>query len=437
MIQRMKKTLGILLAASIGMQVLCSMPVFAEEQIEEVDAGAEELVSDAWIGVEASLMDDTILLQADPEQASGFYLNLSTIALTYYAELSVGNELEATALWKDTLDYDKDGWVTIADATALLTISAEVAVGNITVELPIQATTTTPVTTDSSETGTTTTVVSAETTIPVSVPTETTPTSLETTVPVVTTPAPVSQTTTERTTTTVTTTTVPAVTTTAATTTTGVTLPSDVVARGIDVSMYQSYVNWDKVKKEGNVDFAIIRAGYGKYASQEDPYFDINMQNARAAGIDCGAYWFSYALTPEDAVLEAKAFLSVIKGYQFEYPVVFDMEYEKQAKLSREQASAIAEAFCSTMEKEGYYVSVYSYVSFLNDMFTDTVFEKYDVWAAHFNVSKPSFTRSYYGMWQYSSTSRVPGIDGNVDADYAYRDFPYLMKQFSLNGYTQ
>ena len=143
------------------------------------------------------------------------------------------------------------------------------------------------------------------------------------------------------------------------------------VARGIDVSMYQSYVNWDKVKKEGNVDFAIIRAGYGKYASQEDPYFDINMQNARAAGIDCGAYWFSYALTPEDAVLEAKAFLSVIKGYQFEYPVVFDMEYEKQAKLSREQASAIAEAFCSTMEKEGYYVSVYSYVSFLNDMFTD------------------------------------------------------------------
>ncbi len=437
MIQRMKKTLGILLAASIGMQVLCSMPVFAEEQIEEVDAGAEELVSDAWIGVEASLMDDTILLQADPEQASGFYLNLSTIALTYYAELSVGNELEATALWKDTLDYDKDGWVTIADATALLTISAEVAVGNITVELPIQATTTTPVTTDSSETETTTTSVPAETTIPVSVPTETTPTSLETTVPVVTTPAPVSQTTTERTTTTVTTTTVPAVTTTAATTTTGVTLPSDVVARGIDVSMYQSYVNWDKVKKEGNVDFAIIRAGYGKYASQEDPYFDINMQNARAAGIDCGAYWFSYALTPEDAVLEAKAFLSVIKGYQFEYPVVFDMEYEKQAKLSREQASAIAEAFCSTMEKEGYYVSVYSYVSFLNDMFTDTVFEKYDVWAAHFNVSKPSFTRSYYGMWQYSSTSRVPGIDGNVDADYAYRDFPYLMKQFSLNGYTQ
>jgi len=436
-IQRMKKTLGILLAASIGMQVLCSMPVFAEEQIEEVDAGAEELVSDAWIGVEASLMDDTILLQADPEQASGFYLNLSTIALTYYAELSVGNELEATALWKDTLDHDKDGWVTIADATALLTISAEVAVGNITVELPIQATTTTPVTTDSSETETTTTSVPAETTIPVSVPTETTPTSLETTVPVVTTPAPVSQTTTERTTTTVTTTTVPAVTTTAATTTTGVTLPSDVVARGIDVSMYQSYVNWDKVKKEGNVDFAIIRAGYGKYASQEDPYFDINMQNARAAGIDCGAYWFSYALTPEDAVLEAKAFLSVIKGYQFEYPVVFDMEYEKQAKLSREQASAIAEAFCSTMEKEGYYVSVYSYVSFLNDMFTDTVFEKYDVWAAHFNVSKPSFTRSYYGMWQYSSTSRVPGIDGNVDADYAYRDFPYLMKQFSLNGYTQ
>lgn len=437
MIQRMKKTLGILLAASIGMQVLCSMPVFAEEQIEEVDAGAEELVSDAWIGVEASLMDDTILLQADPEQASGFYLNLSTIALTYYAELSVGNELEATALWKDTLDYDKDGWVTIADATALLTISAEVAVGNITVELPIQATTTTPVTTDSSETETTTTSVPAETTIPVSVPTETTPTSLETTVPVVTTPAPVSQTTTERTTTTVTTTTVPVVTTTAATTTTGVTLPSDVVARGIDVSMYQSYVNWDKVKKEGNVDFAIIRAGYGKYASQEDPYFDINMQNARAAGIDCGAYWFSYALTPEDAVLEAKAFLSVIKGYQFEYPVVFDMEYEKQAKLSREQASAIAEAFCSTMEKEGYYVSVYSYVSFLNDMFTDTIFEKYDVWAAHFNVSKPSFTRSYYGMWQYSSTSRVPGIDGNVDADYAYRDFPYLMKQFSLNGYTQ
>lgn len=138
-----------------------------------------------------------------------------------------------------------------------------------------------------------------------------------------------------------------------------------------------------------------MRAGYGKYVSQKDKYFDQNMQNAKAAGLPCGAYWFSYALTPEDAIKEADAFYEVIKNYQFEYPVSFDMETESQSKLSKEQVTAIIDAFCGRMESYGYYTTLYSYASFLNYKVGESIFDKYDIWVAHYNTSKPAFNRHY------------------------------------------
>lgn len=219
----------------------------------------------------------------------------------------------------------------------------------------------------------------------------------------------------------------------AATTTSATTTVKKAVYDGIDVSKYQLDVDWTKVKKNGK-DFAIIRAGYGKYASQEDPYFAQNMKNAKAAGLSCGAYWFSYADSVASAKQEAEVFASVIEGYQFDYPLVFDIEAEVHAKMTKEQVSAIIEAFCDTMESKGYFVTVYSYASFLNSKVYDSVLEKYDVWVAHFNVDSPSYTKSY-GMWQYSSTGSVSGIKGDVDMDYSYRNYPAIIKNAHLNGF--
>ncbi|MGN0584197.1 MAG: glycoside hydrolase family 25 protein [Ruminococcus sp.] len=224
--------------------------------------------------------------------------------------------------------------------------------------------------------------------------------------------------------------------TTSATTTTTVTttvITRPPVASGIDVSVYQGKVDWKTVKESG-VEFAIIRAGYGKHINQKDKYFDINMENAKAAGIDCGAYWFSYATTPEDALKEADVFYEVIKDYKFEYPIFFDYETNAQYALEPEESSAIIHAFCDRMESYGYYVSLCSYVNFFNTRIEPEIFDCFDTWIAHYNVQVPSYNRNY-GIWQYSCTGKIPGIDADVDLNYAYYNYPNIMIKNNLNGF--
>ena len=205
------------------------------------------------------------------------------------------------------------------------------------------------------------------------------------------------------------------------------------IANGIDVSEWQKSIDWNKVKADG-VDYAIIRAGYGKLLSQKDVYFDQNMKAAEEAGLGRGVYWYSYATTPAAAKQEAETCLEVIKGYKLEYPVYFDVEDAVIAKLSTAEVTAITDAFCSVLEKEGYFVGITSYTNFLNTKLDSSLFKKYTVWVAHYNVNRPSFNKGY-GMWQYTSTGSVNGINGNVDRDYLYTDYPSIIKDVHLNGY--
>ncbi|MDE5583852.1 MAG: glycoside hydrolase family 25 protein [Ruminococcus sp.] len=220
----------------------------------------------------------------------------------------------------------------------------------------------------------------------------------------------------------------------AITTTTASGSESSFKERGIDVSQWQGNIDWSAVKSSGSVDYAIIRAGYGRFATQKDTYFDYNMQQAKANDIKCGAYWYSYATTAEDAVKEAKAFCEVIDGYQFEYPVYFDIEDTVHTNLTKSQLDDITEAFCSYMEEQGYCCGITSYTNFLNQKISSSVLQKYAVWVAHYNVNKPGYN-GYYGMWQYSCTGTVNGINGSVDLDYAYVNYPLLMPILNKNGY--
>ena len=239
--------------------------------------------------------------------------------------------------------------------------------------------------------------------------------------------------TTKATTTTAKTTAKPTATTTVITYATKPGIGAGAIFEGVDVSVYQGNIDWNKAKADG-IEFAIMRAGYGKYVSQKDKYFDQNMKNAKAAGLPCGVYWFSYALTPEDAIKEADACYEVIKNYKLEYPVSFDMETESQMKLPKETVAQIIEAFCGRMESYGYYTTLYTYASFLNYKVDDRIFDKYDIWVAHYNTSKPAFNRNY-GLWQYSCTGSVLGITGNVDRDYVYLDYERIIKNAHLNGF--
>lgn len=202
---------------------------------------------------------------------------------------------------------------------------------------------------------------------------------------------------------------------------------------GIDVSHWQGQIDWHTVRDAG-VEFAMLRGGYGKLPSQKDPTFEQNYANAKAAGIPIGMYWYSYAMTPEEAVLEAKTCLAVLDGRQLEYPIAFDIEESKHWELPPQEFSAIVTAFCSTIEEAGYFASVYSSATPLNNLLTEEARARFDVWVANYNVAKPIYSGTY-GMWQYSSTGRVNGIQGDVDLNYAYRNYPYLMERYHLNGY--
>lgn len=205
----------------------------------------------------------------------------------------------------------------------------------------------------------------------------------------------------------------------------------DFFANGIDVSKWQGdSINWTSVKNAG-YEFAILRAGYGRYENQKDTCFETNYANAKAAGLDVGAYHFSYARTVEEAKIEAQVCLEWLDGKEFEYPVFYDVE--SQTDLGAELTSDIIDAFCTELENAGYYVGVYSYAYYLNNYIEKETLEKYPVWVAHFDVSAPSFTG--HDMWQYTDTGTVSGISGSVDLNYCYTDFKTYIKSNKLNGF--
>jgi len=202
--------------------------------------------------------------------------------------------------------------------------------------------------------------------------------------------------------------------------------------KGIDVSVHNGDIDWGKVKADG-IDFAILRAGYGRLASQKDERFEQNYSGAKAAGIPIGAYWYSYAMSEDEARLEADVFLSVIKEKQFEFPVYYDVEEKKQFDLGKEKVSAIMRAFLERVETAGYFVGLYGSASSLTTHTADDIKSRYTIWLAHW-VDKTNYSGAY-GIWQHSEKGKVDGINGNVDLDICYKDFPTIIKGKGLNGY--
>ena len=190
--------------------------------------------------------------------------------------------------------------------------------------------------------------------------------------------------------------------------------------KGIDVSEFQGSIDFEKAKKQ--IDFVIVRAGYGRLPSQKDKFFEENYKNAKAAGLKVGAYWFSYADSAEDAKREAKACIEVIKGKKFEYPVYFDIERKEQFDKGKEFCSDLVTAFCTELEKAGYFTGFYISRSPLQSFITPEVAKRYALWVAEYG-EKLNYD-GQYGMWQYTSGGEVDGISGRVDLDYCYVDYP-------------
>lgn len=195
---------------------------------------------------------------------------------------------------------------------------------------------------------------------------------------------------------------------------------------GIDVSKHNGHIDWQKVKAAG-VDFVIIRAGYGRELSQKDQLFEDNYRGAKAAGLKVGAYWYSYATTGEDAVKEAKTFLQVVKGKQFEFPLYYDIEEKNQMTA----ANILITAFCDTLEKAGYFAGVYASRSVVQHYISPATRDRYSLWVAEWQPVQHMAAP----MWQRSASDRVAGIDGYVDADISHMDFEPIIRARGLNGF--
>lgn len=188
---------------------------------------------------------------------------------------------------------------------------------------------------------------------------------------------------------------------------------------GVDVSVFQGDVDWEAVKADG-VDFAMIRVGYrgsGDGGLHVDEYFKQNIKGAKAAGLDVGVYFFSQAVTPEEAIAEARFVLKKIRGKRVTYPIAYDMEpmdgTERAADLTMKEKTETADAFCQVIERNGYTPMVYGNPQWLGGHIDLGYLTEYDTWLAHY--AHTTHYEQSFKMWQYTDSGKVAGIDGPVD----------------------
>ena len=207
---------------------------------------------------------------------------------------------------------------------------------------------------------------------------------------------------------------------------------SPALAHGIDVSKHQGTINWDAVAADPSVQFAILRAGYGRYESQVDAQWARNYAECKRLGIPVGAYWYSYATTPADAATEGRLFAKVLAGKQFEYPVYFDQE---DGSIPAAQRTACALAFFDALGA-AWYKGYYSYTSWMPSVDLGSIRQHCDtVWLADYRANPDQTIQR--DMHQYTSSGTVAGIGGRVDCNRAYVDFPTLVRAAGKNGFEK
>lgn len=226
------------------------------------------------------------------------------------------------------------------------------------------------------------------------------------------------------------------------------------LAKGLDTSKHNHItdasgnylpLDWQAIKAAG-FDFVILRAGF---IGVKDPVFEMDYAGAKAAGLDVGVYFYTYADTVEEARAEAECLLEFIKGKSFEYPIYFDIEDNSLTKYDRKQLTDICIEFISIIQQNGYFGSLYSnnnwLVNYLDSSKLTTLF---DVWYARYPttdiLNEATWNTEKYGkqmcMWQFSKTGTIDGFVNQrgeqmlFDLNYAYKDYPSIIAKLGYNG---
>lgn len=195
---------------------------------------------------------------------------------------------------------------------------------------------------------------------------------------------------------------------------------------GIDVSKYQSKIDWQQVKQAG-VNFVIIRIGYRGYGSGtlvQDPLFEQHFTNARNAGLKVGVYFFSQAVNENEAREEAQGCWYVLNGRGLDYPIYFDSEASGASNgggradgLGQADRTKCAIAFCEEVKALGYQPGVYASTQWFRKRLDLSQLTGYSIWNAHYNVASSPIACN---LWQGSCSARISGYSGQLDVNISY-----------------
>lgn len=197
-------------------------------------------------------------------------------------------------------------------------------------------------------------------------------------------------------------------------------------SEGIDVSSYSGNIDWKKVKESG-IDFAMIRVGGRGYGEKGEMYTDERaleyINGAKAEGIKVGAYFFSQAVSTEEAIEEADYVKTVLGDIKLDYPVAYDWEIIKDDdartdSVSASQATECARAFCDRIKELGYTPILYSPSRELYFKYDLSRLADIDIWYCEY-ANVPTFYYEF-SMWQYSATGTIDGIEGAVDLNICF-----------------
>lgn len=197
---------------------------------------------------------------------------------------------------------------------------------------------------------------------------------------------------------------------------------------GISISKYNEFVDYIKLKKAG-VDFAMIRVGARGYSTGQitlDENFDKNMKDAIGAGLEVGVYFFSQAVSEEEAIDEAGVVLAAISDYDVNYPIAFAMDFiendtSRVESLTREERTAAAGAFLSLLKEAGYNTALYADKEWLINKIDLTKLSDYDIWLAQ-EADVPDYPYQFT-MWQYTDDARIDGMAENAELSVSFIDY--------------
>ena len=210
----------------------------------------------------------------------------------------------------------------------------------------------------------------------------------------------------------------------------------------MDVSRWQGCIDWDKVKASGKVKGVMLKAVSTNYKLSKrkdglyiDPTFERNYAECKRVGLPVGVYYYTYATDKEMADAELALLKTALTGKTFELPISVDVEDNKIKKLSTQALTDLAAYALATVEHWGFYALLYVGLCFAQTelYMGGAALKPYDVWLAAYRTKKPA-PGWPFGMWQYTSTARVPGVSGNVDLSHAYKDYAAIIQRAGLGA---